>query len=195
MWCFQCWHLVALQLIGSHFSDAVSLLWLVYSSPPFADVLGPLSRSQRKKLYSHSWGTATYFSAVLKLIMRSGITATTQLPLCCSFLSKCVSIIQVKNCKYRQGLVILSISNYKHQHRGEAPKRTWRDHGVHPLHEGARTSGHLPNFLWNTSVGFMGIPQMLWCVLHACLPRGILAWVRMEARHVAFGGFSLRGQK
>lgn len=129
-----------------------------------------------KKLYSRSWGATTRLSAVLKLIIKTGITTPPpQLPLWCSFLSKYRSIIQVKKCKYRQGPVIIGISNYKHQHRGETPKRTLRHHGVHPLHEGARIAGGLPSFLWNTSVGFMGIPQMLWCVLHARLPHGILA--------------------
>lgn len=79
------------------------------------------------------------------------------------FLSECISIIQAK--KSRQGSVIIIIST-----RQEAPKRTLRDHGVHPLHEGARIAGGLPSFHWNSSVGFMGIPEMLWCVLPALTP-------------------------
>lgn len=170
MWCFQCRHLVVLQLTGSYFSAVVSLLWLVYSSPPFADMLGPPSRSQRKN-FIHIPEELPPISQQF-LVIKTGISTTTQLPLWCSFLSKCISIIQVKKCKYRQGIIYTS--NYKHQQRGEAPKRTWRDHGVHPLHEGARISGGLSNSLWNTSVGFLGIPQMLWCVLHARLPCGTL---------------------
>lgn len=174
MWCFQCWHLVVLQLTGSYFSGAVSLLWLVCSSPPFADMLRPSSNAREKKFIHVPEDLQPIFPQFL-IMTRITATTTTRLPLWCSFLSKCISIIQVKKCKYRQGPVIIIISNYKDQHRGEAPKRTLRDHGVHPLHEGARIAGGLPSFLWNSSVGFMGIPQMLWCVLHARLPHEILA--------------------
>ena len=60
--------------------------------------------------------------------------------------------------------------NYKRPHRGEALKGILRDHGVHPLHAGARIAGGLPNLCLNTSVGFMGIPQMLLCVFPYASP-------------------------
>lgn len=61
-------------------------------------------------------------------------------------------------------------SNYKHRHRGEVLKGISRGRWVHPLHAGARIAGGLPDLFLNTSVGFMGIPQMFLCVFSYTSP-------------------------
>lgn len=112
---------------------------------------------------SYSWGAMIHLSAVLKLVIIAGIII--QLPLWCT--------CPYKICEYHSSETVQIqawSSNYKHQHIGEALKGILRGDGVHPLHAGARMAGGLPNLFLNTSVGFMGISQMLLCVFSYASP-------------------------